>query len=209
MGKNLAIAISVAALLMAGAASGEAPTPDYGRSGWYVGVGGGAGWNFLSDAIQNRTNDLIHIDSGGSVNARGGYRILSWLAIEGMYEGVFGLDIIENITGSTLASFDSHSLLVNLKFIAPIWRVHPYFALGGGAQYGDFDGLGPILDPLDTERWDPVIRFGFGVDGYVTENWVLNLEIAPGIRFADYGNIPSQTTDNVTLTFSGGVQYRF
>ena len=81
----------------------------------------------------------------------------------------------------------THSLLVNLKFIAPIWRIHPYFALGAGAQYGDFDSSGI----LDDHRWDPVLRFGFGVDGYITEHWVVNLELAPGIRFKDWGNIPS------------------
>jgi opacity protein-like surface antigen len=209
MRKILTTAISVAVLLAAGTAWGEAPKPDYGRSGWFVGVGGGAGWNFLSDAVENETGGIIGIDTAGSVNVRGGYRFWSWLALEGMYEGVFGLDVTQNLPppSSKLADFDTHSLLVNLKFIAPIWRVHPYFALGVGAQYGDFDAI--VGTPLDDDRWDPVLRFGLGVDGYITEHWVVNLELAPGIRFKDWGNIPSASTDNVTLTFSGGVQYRF
>ena len=203
----LATAISVAVLLAAGTAWGEAPKPDYGRSGWFVGVGGGAGWHLLSDAVENQTGGIIGIDTAGSVNVRGGYRFWSWFALEGMYEGVFGLDVTQNLLPlrSKLASFDTHSLLVNLKFIAPIWRIHPYFALGAGAQYGDFDSSGFLED----HRWDPVLRFGLGVDGYITEHWVVNLELAPGIRFKDWDNIPSASTDNVTLTFSGGVQYRF
>ena len=65
------------------------------------------------------------------------------------------------------------------------------------------------LDTFDTERWDLLLRVGIGLDAYVTEHWLVNLELAPSIRFADYGNIPSTSTDNVTLTFSGGIQYRF
>lgn len=54
-----------------------------------------------------------------------------------------------------------------------------------------------------------MLRTAIGLDGYITENWLLNLELAPSIRFADYSNIPSETTDNVTLTVGVGVQYRF
>jgi hypothetical protein len=77
---------------------------------------------------------------------------------------------------------------------------------GLGAQYGDADF---ILDPLDTSRWDPVLRFGLGIDGYITENWLVNVEIAPGIRFKDWNDLGGQATDNVTLTLSAGVEYRF
>ena len=54
-----------------------------------------------------------------------------------------------------------------------------------------------------------MVRFGFGLDAYLTENWLLNIELAPSIRFTDWGDIGSESTDNVTLTFSGGFQYRF
>ena len=117
---------------------------------------------------------------------------------------VFGVEVGE----TTL-----HSLVANLKFIAPIWRTHPYVAIGAGAQQGTFDGtgnVGPIdLDDFDTSRWDVTIRIGVGLDAYITENWLVNVEVAPSIRFADYSNIPRETTDNVTLTVSGGIQYRF
>ncbi len=39
--------------------------------------------------------------------------------------------------------------------------------------------------------------------------WVINVEIAPSIRFADYSNIPSEMTDNFSLTVGLGLQYRF
>ena len=66
-----------------------------------------------------------------------------------------------------------------------------------------------LLSGLDANRWDLMLRFGIGLDAYVTKHWLLNLELAPSIRFTDYGNIGSESTDNVSLTFSGGIQYRF
>lgn len=130
-------------------------------------------------------------------------------AIEGLYEGVYRSNI-EIMGEETAAERTTHSLVANLKFIAPTWRIHPYFTLGAGAQYARFKAKGPFsaLD-LDLNRWDFTLRFGFGIDGYITENWLLNLEVAPSIRFTDYGDIPSKTTDNVLLTIGLGLQYRF
>jgi len=62
---------------------------------------------------------------------------------------------------------------------------------------------------LDTSRWDLVLRICLGLDAYLTEHWLVNVELAPSIRFTDYGDIPSQSTDNASLTLSGGIQYRF
>jgi opacity protein-like surface antigen len=209
--KSLTIAISIAALLMAGSAWAEGSKADYGRSGWYVGAGGGVAWDFLSDFIEDETFGLVTSTAGGTANVRGGYRIWSWFALEAMYEGAYGVNT--QLLGDTLINFDTHAVLANLKFIVPIWRTHPYFALGFGAQYGNADFvegvLGGVLVGLDTNRWDPMMRFGLGLDTYVTENWLVNVEIAPGIRFKDWDEIGGQATDNVTMTLSFGVQYRF
>ena len=205
MSKSI-IFVPIAALLLASTSWAEPPAPDYGRPGWYAGVGGGAAWDFLDDAVSDATGTAVELGAGGSFNARGGYRATSWFAFEAMYEGAYGLNV--KVLGADAADFDLHSFVGNFKFIVPTWRIHPYLAIGPGAQYGKFNGKG-LFDPLDTNRWDFMMRFGFGVDGYITENWLLNLELAPSIRFADYGKIPSETTDNVTLTLSAGIQYRF
>ena len=44
--------VSIAALLIANVSWAEAPAPDYGRPGWYAGVGAGTGIAFLEDAIR-------------------------------------------------------------------------------------------------------------------------------------------------------------
>lgn len=203
MSRSFAVA-AIAILLAAGTA--RADDPDFGRAGWYAGFGGGVGFDFFKDAIDDLTTGAVDISPGGSFNARGGYRLASWFALEAMYEGVYGMDI--EVLDTKAAEFKTHSFVANLKLIAPIWRTHPYIMVGPGAQLGDFDGKG-VFSFLDTNRWDFMIRTAIGLDGYITENWLINLEVAPSIRFADYGNIPSETTDNITLTAGIGFQYRF
>ena len=205
MSRSLVL-VSIATLLMTGTAWADDSEPDFGRPGWYVGIGGGVGWDFLKDAVDDVTNGVVDITVGGSFNARGGYRLASWFALDVMYEGVYGMDI--EVAGITAAEFSTHSFVGNLKLIAPIWRTHPYISVGPGAQYGRFDGKG-VFDFLDTFRWDFMLRTAIGIDGYITEHWLINLEVAPSIRFSDYSDIPSETTDNVTLTVGLGIQYRF
>ena len=207
MSKSL-IVVPITALLMASASWAVEPAADYSRPGWYLGVGAGGGVDFLSDAVQDATGGVVDLSVGGSFNARGGYRVTSWFAFEVMYEGVYRTEAEVSVMGTkSVSSFSIHSFVSNLKFIAPIWRVQPYFMLGPGAQYGVFNGKGP-LDGLDLTRWDFMLRAAFGIDAYITENWLVNLELAPSIRFADYVR-PSETTDNVTLTLGLGVQYRW
>jgi opacity protein-like surface antigen len=189
-------------------AAGPAEADDFARRGWFVGVGGGVATDFLSELIKENSAGLVDITSTGTFNFRAGYRLLSWLALEGMYEGAYGYKT--EVAGFELASLNTHSLLGNIKLIAPVWRFQPYFLLGVGAQYGDWDSDLPLdLVLPDIQRWDLVVRPALGLDSYVTKNWLLNLEIAPSIRVRDFGDIPSAATDNVSLTFSVGVQYRF
>ncbi|MBW2697406.1 MAG: outer membrane beta-barrel protein [Deltaproteobacteria bacterium] len=195
----------IAVILCASVIATEAVADDFDRRGWYVGVGAGAGWDFLSEFIEEETGGIVALRPTGSFNARAGYRVFSWLAFEGMYEGVYGLTT--EILGVEVGRYSFNSLLFNVKLIVPIWRLQPYFILGAGGQQGSFDGNG-ILDGFDASRWDPVVRTGFGLDAYVTKHWIVNVELTPSIRFTDWID-PSVSTDNVTLTLSGGVQYRF
>jgi hypothetical protein len=184
----------------------EAKADEFDRHGWFVGVGAGAGFDFISDFVLGISGGVVEIRPTGTFNLRGGYRVFSWLAFEGMYEGVYGFGT--EVLGVNVSSQTFNSLVVNAKFIVPTWRLQPYLLLGGGGQQGSFDGKGPTFGPFDVSRWDPVVRVAIGLDVYVTKHWVIDLELAPSIRFTDFV-IPTTATDNVTLTFSGGVQYRF
>jgi hypothetical protein len=180
----------------------------FNQPGPYVAVGFGGAFDFLEDIIEEEwPSELpgLDIESGWSANVRAGYRVASWIGFEAMYEGMYDLDMV--VTGvGTAYSFESHSFFGNLKLIIPLWRVQPYFLFGLGAQYGKIEGPVGILA---TKRWDFVIRPAFGLDVSVTENWVLFAELGLPVRFADWTDIPSQLTDNVSLTAGGGLQYRF
>ena len=200
---SICVVASVVLLSAASSATAQSQPPDYGRSGFYVGVGGGAGFDFFHKWFEDNTGGIFDISPGGSFNARGGYRLTSWFALEAMYEGVYGMEL--KIAGQPLLDFSTHSLVGNFKFILPTGWLQPYIMVGPGFQYGDVNGPSLLAD----ERWDFVLRTAVGVDTYFGEHWVFNIELAPSVRFKDYNNIPSAITDNVTLTVGGGLQYRF
>ena len=83
------IVIQISALLMATTSWAEKAEADYGRPGWYVGAGVGVGVPFLDEAVKDATHDSATLGAAGSFNARGGYRVASWFAVEAMYEGVY------------------------------------------------------------------------------------------------------------------------
>jgi len=196
---------SLAALLVAGTTQADDSSADYSRSGWYFGAGGGGGSDFLNDSVQDETGGNVDLSVGPSANARVGYRATSWFAFEIMYEGIYDTNV--EVVGVDAATQNLHTVAGNFKFLLPTWRFQPYIMAGPGGQYGDFDGKG-IFDGLDTTRWDFVVRTALGLDCYITENWLINFEVAPSVRFADYTDVPSQVTDNVTLTYGLGFQYR-
>jgi hypothetical protein len=132
--------------------------------------------------------------------------VASWFALELMYEGSYGYET--EVLGVNAAETNAHAVIGNLKFVVPTWRVHPYLTVGPGGQYANFDGKG-LFGQLDTTRWDFMLRMALGVDRYITENRLVNLEIAPAIRFADYTHVPTEITDDIVMTVGLGVQYRF
>ena len=52
-------------------------------------------------------------------------------------------------------------------------------------------------------------RLGVGLDFYLTEHLLINGEIGIPVRAKDWANFGSAITDNVGLTYGGGIQYRF
>ena len=86
---RILIAIPIAVALMATTSWAEKAEADYGRPGWYLGAGVGVGVPFLDEVIKDATNQTTALGAGGSFNARGGYRVASWFAVEAMYEGAY------------------------------------------------------------------------------------------------------------------------
>ena len=77
MSKTRCILATVCATLLAGSAGAD----DFDRRGWFAGAGFGVGASFLSEYLEQETNGVVEIQSTGSLNVRGGYRLLPWLAL--------------------------------------------------------------------------------------------------------------------------------
>ncbi|MDX1385862.1 MAG: outer membrane beta-barrel protein, partial [Thermoanaerobaculia bacterium] len=206
----------LALLLLPSAAFAQTGAPDYGRRGFYVGVNGIGSVEFFGSQIEDLVQQAfpgstVNVGDAAGLNARVGYRIFSWLAAEGMYEWVQDFETFVSVPGSGSGTTSSvfHNLYFNLKLLLPVWRLHPYLVGGVGAQYGDVQGTIPVLGPVSETRWDFAGRPGAGVDFYLTENLVLNAEVAGVLSVADFDAAGTTLTDIFYLTVGGGFQWRF
>ena len=190
-------------------AAGQSTADDFDRPGAYIGVNGVYGVSLFQDdinAIAGLADDFRLGDSGG-VNARIGYRVVSWFAIEAEYEWIKSMDL--TFQGQDIGDFKPNTVTANLKFIIPVWRIQPYLIVGGGAAIWNIDS--PIQNQSSTGFAG---RVGLGLDNYLTKHWVVNLE-ATGVL--NTNNIdPSKISNDITsishiyyFSFSAGLTYRF
>jgi len=192
-----ALWVAVAALLLLGSpASAEPAGPDYARKGWYVGANGIYGLYVFDQGKP------VETDGTGGFNVRGGYRIYPWLAAELFYEWAY--QFTKTPAGAPITTDAmSHTITTNLKFLYPRWRAQPYFAFGIGA-YGEEETTQAPAGVSNSSEWGLGMRPVVGVDFYLTENVVLNLETGPSIGLYD-----AATDARIYMSFGGGVQYRF
>lgn len=222
-----AIAMLASVLLLPAAALAVGDEKDFARRGWYLGVGGAYAADFFEDEIEKAAaKEGVHIslsDTGG-VNARAGYRLFSWFALEGMYEWMDNFkteidaievgadaDVKKIPIGSTLADYTTHTFSLNVKFLLPTWRIHPYLYLGIGGQYWDMKAPAVVQEAgfdFTESGWSFAGRPGFGVDAYITENILVNVEVSGVLATSNPSTIPD-IGDLFYLTAGAGLQYRF
>jgi opacity protein-like surface antigen len=223
---STAIQLALIAGLVAGAPATAAPPDDdegFGHTGFYFGVGGGAGIELFEGAIEDVAEDAgvdVSVDQTWVVNARAGYRLASWVALELMYEYMDSFRIeVDSVdvggtpvpVGTTLADYSTHTGTLNLKLIVPTWRIQPYLLLGAGGQYFDLDASplvqGTELDFGDS-GWAFAGRPGLGVDLYLTKHILLNAEVSGVLSTSSPDTVPD-IGDLFYLSAGGGLQYRF
>jgi opacity protein-like surface antigen len=217
-----AIAMLALVLLLPAAALADDDDKDFSRSGFYLGVGGAYGINFFENMIEDAARDAgfeISLKDTGGVNARVGYRVASWFAVEGMYEWMdnFKIEVdgftdpdLEDLVGAEV-DYRTHTVTVNAKFLIPTWRLHPYLYLGIGAQYYDLDAQATFADnglDFSEKGWAFAGRPGLGLDAYITENILVNIEVAGVLATANPSTIPD-IGDMFYMTVGAGLQYRF
>jgi opacity protein-like surface antigen len=208
-------------LLIPAAALAGDDDKDFSRPGWYVGVGGAYGVNFFEDMIEDAAKKegfKISLKDTGGVNARGGYRFASWFALEGMYEWMdnFKIEVDgiisapPDLLGATV-DYRTHTVTVHAKFLLPTWRLHPYLYLGIGGQYYDLNADGEFAKQgfdFSESGWAFAGRPGLGLDAYITENILVNVDVSGVLAVTSVSTIP-ELGDFFYMTVGAGLQYRF
>lgn len=181
---------------------------DFARPGWYAGVGI---FYALSD-YELSTSDLgvvpeqppnVDPEFGNAlgVDARAGYRAFDRWAFELDYQWQSGYDSDSALLTHDL-EIDTHLLSLNTKFFLMTDRVQPYGLLGVSLLIFNTE----IVDDAFRKPWDIDVgfapRFGAGVDYYLNDHWVLNLE---GTYIVPVGNLDGANMGSVGLN----LLYRF
>jgi len=155
-------------VLLAHSAAGA--DTDFTRPGGYIGFGG----VYAVDGSAIR----VEIENSMGLSTRLGYRFTPNLAFEGQFEWIDGFDIVAD-PGHRLETW---SLTGNLKGLLMTGRIQPFGILGMGALRTRFVDAGNGLpSPFDTfsnvTRAGFAMRFGAGVEFYVSRNIVVSLDV--------------------------------
>jgi opacity protein-like surface antigen len=164
----LALAIACLAAQAARAADDDVP---FGRSGAYLGVGASRSFNVIESFLSGTPilEDIKVSDSWG-VNARGGYHVTSWFAVEGEYEWLHPFTF--RLRNADIGTLELQSATANIRFILPLARFQPYILLGAGGLFSKTD---TPFGRLEVEGSAFAGRLGLGVDAYLTHNLYFNL----------------------------------
>ena len=157
---------------------------DYARTGPYLGVGLGLGFeNFQGTGG-------LDIDTGIGVDAWGGYRFHPNIAAEAQVEYLDRFDA-GPLKGNAL------TFTGNLKGYAMTGRVQPFAVVGVGVTRGEVEAFGGSVSETGFSS-----RFGGGVDLYISESVSVGATASYVLTTGDIDGF-----DYVSLVF--GVQYRF
>jgi opacity protein-like surface antigen len=223
--------LSFSAMLLPAPARGEAP---YDRIGPYVGGGfsyalQNFGLGKTEQAVSSAVSDFIGrnvavglgADDSPGFDIRGGYRFHPNFAIEGDFQYFTGFDAnIDKISlngqelpippavNTKFGSIDTLAMTVNAKGYALTGRIQPYGLLGVGFMRASFDPNVEGATSQDDTTF--ALRFGAGVDFYVTPNIIVNLEASYLKPTSDYKfgeGDPGIGGDIIPI--GAGVQFRF
>jgi opacity protein-like surface antigen len=189
-------------------------TSDFGRTGFYIGVGGTL--TKLMEAngtlqVEGAVQGSLDIDGKSSfgVHGLGGYRFHPHFAaeFEADWHSPFDVDFAYGTTGVAKAEVMPLVFTGNMKGYLFKNRFQPYAVVGVGimtAQIKVKDVAGYDVSGTD---WSTgfAARFGGGVDLYVTEHFVLNTEVR--YILAPSPLATSKGLDMISLGW--GLQYRF
>ena len=196
-----------AALLLATAARADDlfDTRPFARPGAYLGAGFVYGFENL-DLSDVEDFSGFSVDATGSVGGtfRAGYRLHPHVALEAQVHYFDEFEI--EAEGTTVISAWALAFGANLKGYVLTDRIQPYGLFGAGGTHAE------IEDEFFGDTEDDTIfslRFGGGVDCYLTENIVLAAEAGYllGINDLDFGG--PATVGVGVIPVSVELQFRF
>lgn len=174
---------------------------NYARSGWYLGAGGvGASFRSADSKIESDFG-VSHADAENALgfNLSAGYRGHEHLAVEVAFELMDDTDV--DLTGGDAVSIDSWTLMAYTKPYFMTGRVQPFLLAGLGVMQVRVSDL-PSLPSSGMSATEFAVRFGGGVDFYVSEHVVVELGVNYVLPTADI-------KDFDYLAIEWGLKYRF
>jgi len=181
--------------------------PDFGRPGWYVGGGFVYGFeNFNLDNLKTFVGSDGDASGSPGIDVRGGYRLNRWIAFEGNLDYYANFDI--DVDDIRVLDADAFTFFASAKGYPLAGRVQPYglFGIGVQAAATNFDNGYNLNDVESAATF--ALRFGGGVDVYITPKFLLNLDVGYVLTTSDldFGGL-RVGTDLIPLALTG--QYRF
>lgn len=171
----------------------------YGRKGPLLGVAG----FYAVENFDSASGLEIDDSFGGTLFA--GYRVHRHVSIEVRGEYLDGFDIGPqgDPSASMLdAEIDGFLITAGPKLYPFTGVLQPFVGLGLGAMRAELEGRASDGTRFSDDETDVVIRPAAGLDFYVSENLVLNLEAA-------YVSPGGSLQDIDFATFSSGLTFRF
>lgn len=204
----LVLGLVIIGCLVPGVLRAQGGDEDFTRSGFYLGVGASYAISLIDQPVERVTLQQVSVDNSLGINARAGYRFLSWLAAELEYEWTSGFEV-KGAGGAKLLRLEGNILTLNGKVILPTGRVQPYLLAGfGGTAFSVTDQARLGFKVSGTGAAG---RLGVGVDIYVTPHIVLNLGADVVLTTNDLSQA-SQLRSQTGLDYVStqlGLQYRW
>lgn len=180
----------------------EEPEPEaadarsFTRDGWYAGLQTAKGFEHYDNGSGLRGNDV----EAWGLNARVGWRDLTYLGVEGQFEWLDGF----KLRGSDV-EVRVYTFTLNFKGYYPLGRFHPFALAGLGFSNMKVGNAGTIAEQnglAPGKNGNFAGRFALGVDFYVSPNLVLTAD-------ASYVLPRGELNELQYFSVGWGLQWRF
>ncbi|MCR9093130.1 MAG: porin family protein [bacterium] len=150
----------------------------FSRAGFYAGASG-------IYAVESFDAPSFTVDDSRGVAAFAGYRFHPHVGVEARGEILQGFDATAKDAATTFqeASLDGFLVTVGPKVYALTGAFQPYAGLGLGAIRAEVEGTLADGSEVSDRTTEAVVRPSIGLDFYLSENFVVNLDaayVAPG-----------------------------